>query len=121
MTVKKKSEDSSELQIVKWGIGTNGFRVVLLVLVLSMHPIGRGFLTGFGFQFPDQKKLEEATKETTALTFNVKGLTESMHDVQNDIQAIKANNAILNSKVDSLDQTFTGFRVDFQKYRTEKP
>lgn len=118
MTVRKK-DDSAELQIVRWGLGTNGFRVALLILVLSMHPIGRGFLTGFGFKFPDQQKLEDAASEAKSTKTELAALSDSVKDMKADMASIKANNAIINSKFEALSSTVTGFQIDFQKWKAQ--
>lgn len=119
MTVRKKDDALSELQIVKWGLGTKGFRLAILVLVLSMHPIGRQLLGTFGFEFPDQRKLTIAADEAKKAQEQVESIVSSLIDMRKDIDAIKANNAIINSKVDKLELVFTGFQVDFTKFKAE--
>lgn len=124
MTVRRKPTlegdptDPNELQIVKWGLGTKSFRVAILVLVLSMHPMGRQLLGTFGFEFPDQRKLTIAADEAKKAQEQVSTIVQALTDIKRDVDSIKANNAILNSKVDKLEVVFTGFQVDFQHYKT---
>lgn len=115
MTVRRK--ESGELSIVKWGMGTSGFRVVLLVMVMSMHPVGRGILNTFGFKFQDEQKINTAAEEARNAKTELNALSNTATEVRQDVASLKANMAILNSKVDRLDQTVTGFQVDFQRYK----
>lgn len=94
-----------------------GFRIVILVLVLSMHPLGRQLLGTFGFKFPDERSLTVATEQATAAKTELGQLTDSVRELKSDVASIKANNLILNSKVDRLDQAFTGFQIDFNKWK----
>lgn len=117
MTVKKKA--NGDFDIVKQGLGTNGFRFALLVLVVSMHPLGRQLLGTFGFEFPDQRKLTEATTEAQNVRRDIENLKENVKEIKDSSEINRANNAIVNTKLDRLDQTFTGFQVDFNKLRSE--
>lgn len=121
MTAKRKIDDvgNTQLEIVKWGMSTNVFRLAIFVLVLSMHPIGRGFLTGFGFKFPDEKKIEEAATEAKDSKSEIAVISDSLKEIRTDVASLKANNAILNSKVDTIDQTFRGFQIDFNKWKPQ--
>lgn len=110
MTAKRKPD--GELEVVKWGLSTQGFRVALLVLVLSMHPLGRQLLATFGFQFPDQKRITEAADQVTLLQAKVDGLAK-------DVDTVKTSQQALTTKVETLDHTITGFQIDFTKYKTE--
>lgn len=94
------------------GLGTPGFRIALLVLVISMHPVGRQFLSTFGFEFQDQRKIAQAAAAADDLHLQVDQLTRSTADVQKNVE-------VLSAKVDRLEQSFTGFQVDFAKYRKE--
>lgn len=119
MTVKRKAPDSSDLQIVNWGVKTNTWRAAVIILILSMHPIGRQLLGTFGFEFPDQRKLSVAADEAKASRTEITQLAESAKDLRQDVAQIKANNATLNTRFDAFEQTFSGFRVDFNKWKSE--
>lgn len=89
----------------------------MVFLILTMHPMGRGFLTGLGFQFPEQKVIQETKADDVALKTAITALQTSLTDVQKDIQAIKVSNAIVTSEVKLLKDTVTGFQIDYSKYR----
>lgn len=74
MTVKKKS--SGELEEVKSSLTTNSFRWALLVLVLSMHPWGRAFLSQIGFNIPNPAT--EKQKEELVIPKDAVSLLEKM-------------------------------------------
>lgn len=74
MTVKKKS--SGELEEVKSSLTTNSFRWALLVLVLSMHPWGRAFLSQIGFNIPNP--VTEKHTEGVAIPKDVLSMLEKM-------------------------------------------
>lgn len=122
MTARRKTsgtEESStnQLEIVKWGMSTNVFRLGLFILVLSMHPLGRQVLGTFGFKFPDERQLVVATEEAKGAKSEIASIAENVKTLTSDVASIKANNVVLNEKVDRLDKTFTGFQVDFNKWK----
>lgn len=123
MTVKKKpttddAKDGAFLEVVDRTLGTKGFRLAMLALLLSMHPLGRQILGTVGFKFPDEQKITVAAEQASQSKTEIGMLVESVKELGRDVSAIKANNAILNAKVDRLDQAFTGFQVDFNRYKT---
>lgn len=109
MTARRKP-DSGELEIVRWGLGTNGFRVALLVLVLSMHPLGRSILSTVGFRFPDEQKITVAAEASKDLGTKVDELSKDLARVKDDVKDVKTT-------VNNLQTTVSGFQVDFDKYR----
>lgn len=124
MTVRQhhgKDGPSNNLEIVKWGMSTNVFRMALLVLVLSMHPLGRQVLGTFGFKFPDEQKLVVATDEAKAVKQDIASLQKDVTDLKDVATRTTANNAIINAKLDRLESTFTGFQVDFNKWKLISP
>ena len=126
MTIKKTNKRTGEVTEEQMSIlglltGTGGFRVVITILILSMHPLGRGFLSGFGFRFPDEKLVTIAAEEAKGLRVDVDGLKKDVTELKENSSANKANNAIINSKLDRLEQTFSGFQIDFQKWKTKEP
>lgn len=108
MTAKRK--DSGDLEIVRWGMGTNGFRVALLVLVLSMHPLGRGLLSTFGFKFADDQKITVTNEQAGVLTSKVDEITKDLTRLKDDVREVKSN-------VSNLQNSVTGFQVDFERYK----
>lgn len=117
----KKTDKENELQVVRWGLSTNAWRAGVMVLVLSMHPIGRQLLGTFGFEFPDQKKITQAAEQAHDVHTDVQQISIAVHDLQSDMAALKANNSILNLKVDKLSTDFVGFQVDFNKWKPHDP
>lgn len=132
MTIKRKvrNDVTGETEIVDQKIGgplvqaltgSNGFRILMLILVASMHPAGRQLLGTFGFRFPDERNLVVAVEEAKVTKSEITAIGEAVKELRGDIASIKANNAIVNSKVDSLDQTFRGFQIDFAKWKALQP
>lgn len=115
MTVKRGLD--SRLEVVRWGLSTNVFRSAVLVLVLSMHPLGRQVLGTFGFKFPDEQKLNVAAEQAKDVHVDITALQKDVSDLKDVASRMTANNAIINAKLDRLDQAFTGFQVDFNKWK----
>lgn len=105
MTVKKNSEDKFEVST--WGPGTKAYRLILLGAVLAATPIGQNILNSVGIKTPVGDQL-------TAIQLQVSTVKEDVANLKNDVAAVK-------TKSDKLDVAFTGFQVDFTKYRTEHP
>lgn len=111
MTVKKKlTRNGEELQEVRSSFATNGFRWALIVLVASMHPLGRTLLGQMGFVLPDQAGEKRLVEEVQQVKADVGGLKKDIADVKVDLH-------VTSNKVDDLSRTFTGFQVDFERYR----
>jgi phage shock protein A len=122
MTIRKTNKSTGEVTSENYTIlglllGTGGFRLVITLLIISMHPIGRGFLSGFGFKFPDEKLIAVAAEKTKDAESELTVISDSIKEMRTDLASLKANNAILNSKVDNMEQTFRGFQVDFNKWK----
>jgi len=116
MTVKRthaKEDETTQLQIVKWGMSTNVFRATVLILVLSMHPLGRQVLGTFGFKFPDEQKLTVAAQQATDVHADIANL-------QRDVSELKDNATKVGTKLDRLDTTITGFQVDFAAWKKKE-
>lgn len=125
MTVKKTNKATGEVSTENVSmlgllLGTGGFRIVITVLILSMHPIGRGFLAGFGFKFPDEKLIVTAAEESKTAKSEITSISDALKEIRSDVSSLKANNAIINSKVDSMEQTFRGFQIDFNKWKPQE-
>lgn len=98
-------------------LGQNGWKLIILVLIASQHPLGRGILSSLGFDWQDTKKITEAASNASTAKSELQQINEAVKDIQKDVTSLKANNVILNSKVDTMDQTFRGFQVDFNKWK----
>lgn len=127
MTVRKTQREDHEVigangkvSLINYLTGPIGFRVTILILVLSMHPVGRQLLGTFGFEFPDSRKLNVATDEASKAKNEVSAIASDVKELKTDMATIKVNNLNLTSKVDALDQSFHGFQIDFAKYQQTK-
>lgn len=126
MTVRKKNKETGEITeqtvpLKDLFLGTPTFRTIIILLLLSMHPIGRQLLGTFGFEFPDQKKLTVAAEEATASKHELTAIAEDVKEMKADVAALKANNTIVNEKVDTLRSEFSGFKIDFSKWKPQTP
>lgn len=131
MTVRKtKHRDGEVTEVVEEEIrnpwlrlllGQNGWKIILIVLILSQHPIGRGVLSSLGFDWQDTKKINVATEQTKEAKTEISQISEAVKEIRADVTTLKANNAIVNEKVDNLKSEFQGFKIDFGKWKTEPP
>ncbi len=112
-------KDPTVNEMLRSGFGVGFFRTAILVLVLSMHPIGRQLLGTFGFEFPDQKKLNVAAEQASTVKQDLAGFQTSVNQLQTDFNAIKLNMNNVNNKVDMLDHSFQGFQVDFERFKNK--
>lgn len=125
MTVRKK-ETGETMEIIP-GMGTKTFRTFLLVLVISMHPLGRQILGTVGFKFPDEQKLVVATEKAADANKDTQQLKEDVKDLKDAILRITASSLIINTKLDEVSKTIGGFKIDLDELRrhisinTEKP
>lgn len=129
MTVRRtKVKEDGEIEVIEQPInnpwlrlllGTNGWKLIVIFLVATMHPIGRGLLSTLGFEFPDTKKISVAAEEAKSSKNELVVISDSVKEIKTDVASLKANNAILNSKVDGLEQTFRGFQIDFNKWKPQ--
>lgn len=126
MTLRRKTPEGKDeivkVSLLRMALGQEGFRLALIILVFSMHPVGRSVLSSFGFKFPDEQKIavvateaQGAKNELSQLSAGVLKLHEDVDAVKDDVAALKANFAITNNKLDKLSVDFTGFQVTFNK------
>lgn len=132
MTIKRKVRNATtgEDEVVERVIGgpllqlvtgPGSFRILIFLFVASMHPLGRSVLGTFGFKFPDERNLTVAAEQAKSAKDEISGMAEAVKEIRTDVASLKANNVILNSKVDNMEQTFRGFQVDWAKWKTTKP
>lgn len=127
MTLKRKNEETGQVETREVAfkdllLGTPTWRMIIIGLILSMHPIGRQLLGTFGFEFPDQRKLTVAADEAKSSKAEIAQIATTVNEIKLDLVALKVNNANLNTKVENLDQTFQGFKIDFNKWKaTNRP
>ena len=123
MTVRRKPEtDEWELKN-NWT--TRGFRIALLILVASMHPVGRDILHGLGFNIPRDPGV--VSLEITKQLEEVKATQGAGRKVQEEVkEELARTNRNLGERLDKTDlavkelsSKFSMFEVDFSKYRKE--
>lgn len=95
------------MEVLTWGPGTKAYRLVLLGAVLAATPIGQNILNQVGIHTPVSEQLNEMKLQITS--------------VKEDVANLKGDVASVKNKTDILNNTFIGFQVDFNKYRTEHP
>ncbi len=126
MTIRKTRTHEGKIEVVEEPIhnpylrillGTNGWKLIVIFLIATMHPVGRGLLSSLGFEFQDTKKITVAAEEAKLSKTELVTISDSIKDIKADVSSLKANNAILNSKVDNMEQTFRGFQIDWNKWR----
>lgn len=108
MTVKKRKTadgQSEDLQEVRPSMMTSSFRWALIILVASMHPIGRSVLGQMGFVLPDQA--------------SEKRLEEKVMKVEHDVAEVKKDVAAVKEDVKDVSTKVTGFQVDFERFKRE--
>lgn len=103
MTVKRK--DTGEVEELVWGTKTKAYRLVLLGAVLAATPIGQNILNSVGIKTPVMTEITEVKAEVAA--------------VKADVARLKDDVAAVKKETNELKMSFTGFQVDFDKYRKE--
>lgn len=139
MTIRRKQvKENGEVELVESPItnpwlrlilSQHGWRLIIILLIATMHPVGRSFLAGFGFEFQDTRKIAVAAENADAAKQELTTISDSIKEIKLDVASLKANNAILNTKVDAigekqgaLELKFSGFQIDFSKWKPqEKP
>lgn len=118
MTVRRKDDDSTEE--VSWGKGTKAYRFVLLGAALAATPMGQNMLNSFGIKTPVVQEIVDLRSDLAAVKVDVGHLKEDIASVKTEVTQVKTDVAAVKTKSDRLDVAFTGFEVDFQKFRKEK-
>ncbi len=111
MTARRRPD--GDLEEVKSSLTTNGFRWGLLVLVASMHPLGRQALSMAGFQL---NTTEVKTAEQVVKTDDkVKKLDEDIAAIKLDVAGVKSDVKDVKAKVDQISM----FQVDFERWKAQ--
>lgn len=92
--------------------GTKTYRTILMTLVLSTTPIGQNVLESLGVRSPANKQGEEIAVKVDALSKEVADLKLEAKD---NVKAV----ADVKTQVNKLENSFTGFQVDLNKYRPQ--
>lgn len=108
MTVRRKN--NNEEGVLEFGKWPKVIIYAILISSLGSNPVGQQILKLGGITGP-------AVEQTQALQNDIQTLKADAKEIRLDIGSVKANNAILNSKVDDFKTTLTGFKIDFDKYK----
>lgn len=114
MTIRRKQvKENGEIEVVEQEVKNpwlrllldrNGPLYVIIIIVITAHPLGRSFLAGLGFEFQDTKKIEVAATEAKATKVEVTSISDALKELSRDVTALKSNNAILQTKVDAIGE-----------------
>lgn len=124
MTVRRK--DTGEVEELLWGPKTKAYRLVLLGAALAATPFGQSLLNNVGVRTPVMAevvtltdKVAGVSDKVVTVTFDVSKLKDDLSKVKDDIAAVKVDTAAVKSEQANFKQVFSGFQVDFDKYRKE--
>lgn len=121
---RPSNEPENGTKISLGPLGTVSFRTIILVLIGSMHPLGRQVLGTFGFEFPDQRKLVEAAQQASAVSTSLGEIKSDVNTLKSDVAILKTDLALLKTDVsmvkakqETLQTSVTGFQIDFDRFR----
>jgi len=103
MTVRRKP-DTDEFQ-VRPDKQAISFRLIIVVAVCSMHPLGQQMLTTMGFTLP---------ASSAALHKAVAELTTNLAQVRAELAAVKHD-------ISTVKNQMTSFEVNFDKHKVPQP
>lgn len=103
MTVRNKA--SGEVEELTWGTKTKAYRLILLGAALAATPFGQNLLNSAGIKTPVMAEVAALSTELAA--------------VKTDVAHVKEDVAEVKKQTNKLELSFTGFQVDFDKYRKE--
>jgi hypothetical protein len=104
---------------VHQGKGTYTFRTSLLILVLSATPFGQQFLKGFGIHSPAGQEVNDVQRVVDSIRKDIAEVKADVAGVKNDVSVLKSEVSEVTRQNNRLASEFTGFRVDFDKYKKE--
>lgn len=104
MVAKRNSQGELERLLSK---GDVSWRSIIVLLILSMHPDARAFV-GLPPRAP-------------AVSLADSQLSTDVSAIRKDLELVKADVLELRVKAGKLEQSFTGFEIDFDKYRAKLP
>lgn len=107
MTIKRR--DTGEDFTINQGWTTKSFRLAVVVLIASMHPVGRELLNAAGFKIPrDPGIVAEEVKHQTSI--QTETVTQQITDLSKKVDTLTTNMA-------DAERRFTGFQLDFERYK----
>lgn len=106
MTMTARRNDNGDLEVIKIGGNTYTYRAILILILLSLTPVGNGIWSLMGMSAPNGTgPNSNVEKRLTTVETKVDAVEEKVEDIRSDVAEIKYR--------------FTGFLVDFDKYRKE--
>ena len=109
MPPKKKTPLALFLEnpVTKILLSPDSSRILIMVLVLSMHPLGQKFLSSFGFTFDNssagvKKDIEQVKSDVVATRDDLSKARQSIGYVQMDDSRLKNQMTSLEVNIDKL-------------------
>lgn len=102
MTAKRK--DNGDLEVIHLGKYTFTFRTAMILLLVSLTPIGNRVWLVLG--------LDNATLGDTKLMSKFEAVDQRVDKLEKQLSEIQADVGMVNRKV-------TGFLIDFDKYKKQ--
>lgn len=106
MTMTARRNDNGDLEVIKIGGQTYTYRAILIVLLLSLTPLGSGIWAMMGMSAPNGTgPASSLEKRITTVETKVDAVEKKVDGIHGDLTDIKFK--------------LTGFLIDFDKYRKE--
>lgn len=106
MTMTAKRKDNGDLEVIQLGRYTVTYRTALMLVALSLTPIGN--------------KLWVAVGLDTVATLNASNVEKKVEVVEKRLDRVEAKVDDVHDDLQKMSVKFTGFVVDFDKYKKEK-
>lgn len=117
MTIRRKDEGT--LEEIGWGKATKVYRWVLLGAVLAATPVGNNLLNLIGIKTPVAAELAALSSDVAAVKSDTAALKLDVAHLKEDVTTLKIKSDKLENQTSTLQLAFTGFQIDFDKYRKE--
>lgn len=110
--------DAEDVLEVREGKRIWTFRTSLLVLVLSATPFGQQVLKNFGIHSPAGQEVNDVQKVVDSIRKDIADVKADVAGVKNQVGSLKEEVGAVAQQANRLAVEFTGFRVDFDKYKS---
>jgi len=110
MTVRRRNDDGDEVQV------TVSRKLIygVVALIASGTPPGQAFLAICGLKSPAAQEVNDVQKTADSIRTDIAL-------VKSDVASLKSDVAAVKTKQDNFEIRFTGFQIDFDKYKTKTP
>lgn len=105
MTVKRN--DDGVLELVKSGMGSNTFRVALIAAFVSQTPLADGVWKTFGMKSLSVQMGELNTKADSVVN--------QVNNIQQEVSVVKSDFRQVHTHLETMEQKFGAFEVDFRR------